>query len=107
MSVMSESFSERNNGTYCGETQPPIDQCRKAERFEVSIGKPYRKGLGPGEIPRTQTAASGITRQTADEPPVPTEPPGDGVVFSIAAIEPPVIAAEPNGSVRSVLTAFR
>src|SRR5215472_16225417 len=34
----------------------PIDQRRKAERFEVGIGKPHRKGFGPSEVPG---AASG------------------------------------------------
>ena len=37
-------------------------QGRESERFEVSIGKPYREGLGLREVAGAARAASGVAR---------------------------------------------
>jgi len=38
----------------------PIDQRRKPERFEVSIGNLYGEGLGAGTVLRAEAAADGV-----------------------------------------------
>ena len=49
-------------------TLASIDQRWKSERFEVSIGKPYREGLGLREVSRATPAASGVARQFRAHP---------------------------------------
>src|SRR5436190_8882129 len=44
-------------------TLTAIDQRRKSERFEVSIGKPHREGFGPSEVPRAASATSCVASQ--------------------------------------------
>src|ERR1700683_5476261 len=46
----------------------PVDQGRKTERFEVRIGKPNRRGLGPSEVPGSTTAAGRIAGQSRPNP---------------------------------------
>src|SRR5271157_4414997 len=45
-----------------------IDQRRKSKRFEVSVGKPYREGFGPCQIPRAESAASRVIGQSRANP---------------------------------------
>jgi hypothetical protein len=48
-------------------TLTPIDQSRKSDGFEVSIGKSHREGLGPGKVPRaTSTAGRVISKPCTD-----------------------------------------
>ena len=74
-----------------------LDQRRKPERFEVGIGKPHRKSLGPGEIPRAATGCQRYYSPAAETPPVPSARLGDGVGFSTAATKQPEVATGPNG----------
>jgi hypothetical protein len=64
--------------------------------LEVSIGKPYREGLGLREVSGTTVAASGVARPVAGVPPVREVLLDDGGVFSTVAKEPREVAAEPN-----------
>jgi hypothetical protein len=45
-------------------TLASIDQGWKSERFEVSIGKPNRKGFGPSQVPRAASATRRIASQS-------------------------------------------
>jgi hypothetical protein len=45
-----------------------VNERRKTKRFEVGIGKPNKEGFGACEIPRTKSAASGVTRQPWADP---------------------------------------
>src|SRR5439155_27099785 len=45
-----------------------IDQRRKSQRFEVSIGKPNREGLGPSQVPRATSTASRVIGESATDP---------------------------------------
>src|SRR6516225_1005288 len=45
-----------------------IDQRRKSKRFEVSIGKPHREGLGPSQVPRATATASRVSGESRTDP---------------------------------------
>ena len=49
-------------------TLASIDQGRKSKRFEVSIGKPNREGLGPSQIPGAESAAGRVVGQSLANP---------------------------------------
>jgi hypothetical protein len=42
----------------------PIEQCWKAERFEIGIGKPNGEGFGPREVPGAKTATGRVVGQS-------------------------------------------
>ena len=46
----------------------PIDQRRKSKRFEVSVGKPNREGLGPSQLPRATSTASRVMGESRTDP---------------------------------------
>ena len=82
-----------------------IDQRRKAERCEVSIGKPNGEGLGPSEVQGAASAASRVASKARTNSPAPAGRRGDDVVSSIVATEQ--LAIGPNGLGTPAPLAFR
>ncbi len=83
-----------------------IDQRRKSQRFEVSIGKPNREGLGSSQVPRATSTASRVIGESRTDPQRQQSGAATAWCFPLPPHRCPQPQSDPAGQVHQLIGRF-
>src|SRR5208283_573952 len=83
-----------------------IDQRRKSQRLEVSIGKPNREGLGPSQVPRATSTASRVIGEAWTNPQRQQSGAATAWCFPLPPHRCPQSQSDPAGQVQQLIGRF-